>query len=288
MIKRRKRNFLVASSAVIGIAVLSFTIFFLIKQRTALPPETQIAGVEEESLEMSADLDGDGNLELVFLDSDETSSKVSSIIAYNSLGEIIGSTPEGITFPQPATDSFRVFRLDSEQNKDFFSFDFIAGPHQFERMFFELYEDAILPVCFTEEIKGPSDCLFYMGGPDYLLVEDLDKDGLVEVVEVVDEYPSEGELTEEEKEAIEKEFGELGVSEEAKEIASRESGGRGRPVVWGIYSYDGYYLKPQLDEDHEKYFLILKEEYEDLMRKADLSEDSLEYIEFARNFWTRR
>jgi len=268
VIKRIKRNLLIAPFLVIIIPALLFTIFSLLKQRPTSPPESQIAGLEEELLDMAADLNGDGNLEFVGLNSDENSSRVSSIVAYSSQGEIIGSTPERMTFPQPAMNSFRVFRLDSEESRDFFSFDFTAGPHQFERMFFELHKDSVLPVCFTEEKKWPGDCLFYMGGPDYLMVEDLDKDGLAEVIGVVDEYPGEGELTE--------------------EIASRESGGRGRPVAWGIYSYNSYYLEPQLGENYEKYFSVLKEEYENLMRKSDLSKDSLDYIESTRTFWTKR
>ena len=208
MIKRKKRNYIIASILVFIIAVLIFGRSF-VKEKISQLSKSQVAGVEEELLELGADLDGDGELEYLKVNSDKDNFKVSSIVAYDSEGETIGSTPERITFPKPAVDSFRVFRLDSQQNKDFFSFDFIVGPHQFERMFFELYEGSILPVFFTEEIEGADDCLFYMGGPDYLLVEDLDRDGYVEVAEVVDEYPSEGELTKEEEETIEKEFGEL-------------------------------------------------------------------------------
>jgi hypothetical protein len=252
--------------------------------------ESQVAGVEETRLGMDADLDGDGDLEHVKLNYDETESQVTSIAVYAG-EELVGSTPEGITFPPPAVEPFKVFRLDSERSEDYFSFDFIAGPHQFERMFFGLYGDVVFPVCFKENPEGPEDCLFYMDGPDELVVEDLDKDGWVEVVEIAFEYPGTGELNTEEQDAIDAAFEEFGVSEfteGAEGIAKREKGGKGRPVAWGIYSYNGVFFEPQEDADYEKYILILKEENENLMRKSELSEDSLEYIESTRNFWTKR
>lgn len=155
------------------LVTIAFTLVFSSKKpKVSEPAESQVAGVSRPRLGLDADLDGDGDLEHLKLNYDNSASQVTSIYVYDG-ADLAGSTPEGITFPPPLVETFKVFRLDSERSEDYFSFDFIAGPHQFERMFFGLYDDVVFPVCFTEKPTGPEDCLFYMDGPDELAVEDF-------------------------------------------------------------------------------------------------------------------
>lgn len=135
----------------------------------------------------------------------------------------------------------------------------------------------------------PDDCLFYLANPGGLVVDDLDGDGNLELVEVVDEYPKDGELSEEEETAIKQTFTEEGVdafTEGARRIAIREKGGRGKPVAWAIFSYNGASVfVPQEGDNFEKYFLLLKSKQPDLVRKTEISEESIDYNEFVRTFW---
>ena len=103
----------------------------------------------------------------------------------------------------------------------------------------------------------------------------------------MDEYPEKAELTQEELDSVEQGLGEMG--EETKnamlEITQREKGGKGRKVVWGIYSFDGQTLIPlEGDEFFNMYFELLTQDGE-LISKEDLSEELLEYQEMVQRFW---
>ena len=251
----------------------------------------QVSEVITTLHEMTGDFDGDGELEYIELSSSEEGLRSTTSITVKELnGDVIGDIPEGISINSPMDDTFQVFQLADGIDKDFFSFDFIAGPHQFERMFFELHKDKVLPICLTNDVTGPYDCLFYTSRADGFIIKDLDSGGFVEIVETREEYPSEGELSEEEQQAIDQAFGEQDVSEfteGAAKIARREKGGRGRPVAWAIYSYDGKIFNKQEGDGFDRLFFLLTEEYPDMIAKADLSQESLEYNEFVRNFWSK-
>lgn len=272
---------------------IAIVYFFLSKNGGLVTPlnEEEIAEVKEGKI--FADLDGDGEKDYIILamPEDELDNYLESIKAYNKSDEEIASLPSEITIKVPMSELTKVHKLDENNSKEVFSLEFMAGPHQSETMFFGMSEDMILPICFIEIPEGPYDCLFYSGNVGFLPVKDLDGDGYVELIEVVDEYPGEGELSEEEQAAIEKAFEEEGVTEfteSMERIALREKGGRGRSVVWAIYGYNGNYFVPQQEDDYEKYYLLIGGLIEDKMRRSELSQDSLDYIEFTRNFWTHR
>ena len=131
-------------------------------------------------------------------------------------------------------------------------------------MFFELRDELILPVCHKDEVSGPYDCLFYSGNTGYLPLLDLDNDGYLELIETVDEYPSSGEL------------------------GAREKGGRGRMVVWAIYSFNGKRFVEQTGDNYEKFYTLIGGTIENRMMRSELSKDSLEYIQFAKDFWAHK
>jgi len=282
---------------IIIIFILIFAIIlFIVKENRQTDLGEQISSLELSSLEkidkLPIDLNGDDEKEYVVLVTpDDSSNYLKSIIAYDKSDIIIANLPSEITIKVPMSDSFKVFKLDENDPKEFFSLEFTAGPHQSDTMFFGLSGDKILPVCFKEIPEGPYDCLFYSGNVSYLPIKDLDGDGYVELVEVVDEYPGEGELSEEEEAAFDKvseEEGDTEFTEGAEEIALREKGGRGRSVVWVIFSYNGKYFVPQDEDNYEKYYSLIGELIKNKMKKSELSKDSLEYIEFVRDFWSHK
>ena len=262
----------------------------LVEKETGLEPDIPL---DLSSSEIPIDLNADGEKEYVVLEMPESDldNYLKSIKAYNQSVEEIASLPSNMVIMVPMTDSAKIHRLDENSTAEVFSLEFIAGPHQSETMFFGLNKDRILPICFMEIPEGPYDCLFYSGNVGYLPVKDLDGDGYVELLEVTDEYPGEGELSDEEESAIDKVFEEEGVTEfteGAGKIALREKGGRGKSVVWAIFSYNGQYFVPQIGDGYEKYYSLIGDLIKNKMRKSELSDDSLEYTEYVRSFWGKK
>jgi len=262
-------------------------LFITQKNKDKTPLDSGQTTEENENL---LDLNGDGEKEHIVLEMPENEPvfNLKSIKAYDKTNTEIASLPSEMIIKVPMSGSFRVYKLSENDPKEYFSLEFIDGPHQSETMFFGFREDRILPICFNKIPEGPYDCLFYSGNVGYLPVKDLDGDGDVELIEVVDEYPSEGKLSDEEKAAIDKVIEEDGVTEfteNAERIALREKGGRGKSVVWAIFSYNGRYFIPQLEDDYEKYYSLIGDLIKNKMRKSELSEDSLEYIQFVKGFW---
>jgi len=241
-----------------------------------------------------ADLDGDGEKEYLVIElpsEDESSNFIKSMVAYDSEGNEIGRMLPGFPVIKPISNSARVQKLELTGKKEVISLDFTAGPHQTETMFFELYKKYLLPICTGEKIDSPFDCLFYSGNANGFVLSDLDGDGLVELLEITDEYPRDGQLTEEENKAINSVAKEQEVSDFTKNmrrIVIREKGGRGRTVVWNIYSYNGKYFELQTGADYRKYYMLIGDLVKNKMSKLELSDDSLDYLEFIRGFWTKR
>ncbi|MBU1499436.1 hypothetical protein KKE48_01035, partial [Patescibacteria group bacterium] len=124
----------------------------------------------------------------------------------------------------------------------------------------------------------------------YLPVMDLDQDGLAEVIETTDEYPSEGKLNQEEQAAITEVAGESETNEftqAMEQIAKREKGGRGRMVVWAIFSYNGKFFKEQSGKDYDRLYNLIGSQIKNKMKKSELSRDSLEYLNLVRKLWNK-
>jgi hypothetical protein len=112
---------------------------------------------------------------------------------------------------------------------------------------------------------------------------------------MVDEYPKDGPLTEEIINSTKETFNNLGekASDGALRVLKREQGGRGNKVIWGIYKYNDTYFEKQLGKDYDKYYVLAKDsisnlytKYPTIMKKSEMSKDSVEYNEFMKNYWT--
>ena len=253
--------------------------------------------------DVQADLNGDGELDtlrLSYAGGDTEPAIVEAMIAYDKKGNEIGRLPEDLPIKAPSSNTGKVYTPIQEEVKQFVSYDFYTGAHSSQTMFFGLFElttggMGILPVCPTKDVRNAFDCLFWSGQAETLIVEDLDKDGVLEVVEIVDEYPKDGPIDNDIQEAVNKEFADLGqdMADGMIRIAKREQGGRGNRVIWGVYSYNGDIFEKQLGEEYEKYYQLVDKylqrsntDYPTIMRKNDMSKGSLEYNEFMKDFWT--
>ncbi len=251
------------------------------------------------------DLNGDGKeetLRLTYSQSETSEFPDISLVAYDEKGNEIGRLPDSIPIEQPLSGSAKAFVGMKKDGKQFVSYEFVVGPHSSQTMFFGLFElktggYGILPICLTRDVKSAYDCLFWSGEVGSLTAADFDNDGYLEVAEMVDEYPKDGPITPDIEKVINEEFKDLGqdVINKMTRIAKREQGGRGNRVVWGIYRYDGEYFVPQIGASYEKYYPLvttyLKHFYKDypmIMKKSEMSKDSLDYNEFMKSFWTKR
>jgi len=252
--------------------------------------------------EKYVDLNGDGQQEILRLTTkyiDEENTEV-SLIVYDKNNKEIGRLPDDLPINEPMSDTARVFTPIKKDKKQFVSYEFIVGPHSSETMFFGLFDFkdggmGILPVCLTEDVNDASDCLFWSGEVGDLWADDYDKDGILEIVEMVDEYPKDGPLTEEIINSTKETFNNLGekASDGALRVLKREQGGRGNKVIWGIYKYNDTYFEKQLGKDYDKYYVLAKDsisnlytKYPTIMKKSEMSKDSVEYNEFMKNYWT--
>jgi len=250
------------------------------------------------------DLNGDGKEETLRLsyDQSETSpfSNV-SLVAYDENGNEIGRLPDSMPIERPLSNRAKAFIGMKKDGKNLVSYEFSVGPHSSHTMFFGLFDlktggEGILPVCPTLDVKSAYDCLFWSGEVGSLVVVDFDNDGYLEVAEMVDEYPKDGSIDEDTKRAIDETFKDMGqdVIDAMTRIAKREQGGRGNRVVWGIYRYNGEYFAPQLGVNYEKYYPLVTayinrfyKNYPGIMKKSEMSKDSLNYNELMKSFWTK-
>lgn len=277
----------------ISVIFILVSVVLLILYRDRFSSKITPVVVETNKGNIQLDLDGDGNKDYVVIKSPEDTNAVDieKITAYDSSNKEIGKLPADMLIKIPMDMSFKTYKVKSDDKKEIFSMDFIAGPHQTETMFFGLTKDLLLPICFVDQPTGPYDCLFYSGNVGSLIVEDVDSNGFLDIIETFDEYPTNGKLSNIEEEAINKAFKEQGVNEfteGAKRIAIREKGGRGRSVAWEIFSYNGSYFEPQINNSYETIFSSFNKKYTQLIKKSQLSKDSLEYIEFSIDFWSKK
>jgi hypothetical protein len=269
------------------------------------PKNTSLKNNPVDHEDKKVDLNGDGKeetLRLSYTQSETSQFPNVSLVAYDENGKEIGKLPDSMPIEQPLSGSAKAFVGMKKDGKQLVSYEFIAGPHSSHTMFFGLFGlktggEGILPVCPTTDVKSAYDCLFWSGEVGSLVVADFDNDGYLEVAEMVDEYPKDGPITSDIENAINETFKDSGQDaiNGMTRIAKREQGGRGNRVVWGMYRYDGEYFVPQLGANYEKYYPLvtayLKRFYKDyptIMKKSEMSKDSLDYNEFMMSFWTKR
>lgn len=275
------------------------------KFNKSYPKNTSLKNNVVDNEDKKVDLSGDGKEETLRLSyslSETSEFPDVSLIAYDEKGNEIGRLPDGMPIEKPLSNSAKAFVGMKKDGKQLVSYEFIAGSHSSHTMFFGLFElktggYGILPVCPTLDVESAYDCLFWSGEVGSLVVADFDNDGYLEVAEMVDEYPKDGSINTDVEKAINETFKDSGQDaiNEMTRIAKREQGGRGNRVVWGIYRYDGDYFEPQLGANYEKYYELVStyltrfyQDYPTIMRKSEMSKDSLDYNEFMRSFWTNR
>ncbi|MFA6415856.1 MAG: hypothetical protein WCW47_03830 [Candidatus Paceibacterota bacterium] len=246
-----------------------------------------------------ADLNGDGvpeKLRLI-LPSNPSTYESPLMIAYDSNNQEIARLPYSIPINTPRNNSGRVHTLSTESKRQAVSFDFSAGMHEIQTMFFELIKSdqgaIIIPICLKKEAVQASDCLFWTSEPGYLIADDFNDDGTLDVAEIVNEYPKDGEISKE----IENSIMSAGDNKELNKlllrISKREAGGKGNPVVWNTYSYNGEYFQNYSPNEYQNIFqgfkahVLARPEFSNIKKRTDISKESENYNIFVKTIWTQ-
>lgn len=134
------------------------------------------------------------------------------LVIYSHDGEEIASfVSDSIAQYSDLPDSLSAVSFSGDGYYDVLKISKLSGGHTVESLFFRLVSDTIVPIC-----KGPDtttgDCFFVSNRGD-VAIEDIDDDGIKELIEYVDEYP--------------------------------ETGGRGEAIVAATYKFKGDHFEIQ-------------------------------------------
>jgi len=255
------------------------------------PTETSQSSDSVPSFE--ADLDGDGIKEILKIITSENGQTI--LETYNTHGEIIAAVPQEKPIPEPF--SYKVIKLNLSSDKEYIQWNRTAGAHQMETVFLTMNTGEILPIYGIDEIKNTAYLPFYTSRGD-IVVGDLNDDGKMEVIEFAEEYPPDSPRLvdpEAEKKTMEV-FGDNG--EDAIKVFTRENygKGRGRKVIWSIYSFTDVKETPIFVKLQGNDFETLADklvaaanevEKDTFMKYTDLTQDSIDFNIFVRKFWNQ-
>jgi len=252
---------------------------------------TETSQNQEINPSIEADLDGDGIKETIKIITSENGQTI--LEAYNKLGEKIATVPR--EKPIPESFSYKAIKLNLNSNKEYIQWNRTAGAHQMETVFLTMNKGEILPIYGIDEIKKTAYLPFYSSRGD-VVVGDLNEDGNLEVIEFAEEYPPDSPRLvdpEAEKKTMEV-FGDNG--EDAIKVFTRENYGigRGRKVIWSIYSFTDKKEVPSFIKLQGNEFETLADklvgaanevEKDTFMKYTDLTQDSIDFNIFVRKFW---
>ncbi|MDD4110556.1 MAG: hypothetical protein PHS54_03270 [Clostridia bacterium] len=279
--------------------VFLFGLFFYNKKSTKLDFTINKKMELEEKLykdRVALDMNGDGIYEMLvnplmaddYIESTESAKQYLTL--YNSEAKKIATTPDWFgSAPNSSHLDFVTPPIGIELN-DLAQIDVSIGPHQTETMFLKLEGDLLLPVCKVEKPNSIDDCLFYNSSGELETKGGMlggFNDGKLGIIEFVDEYPSvAGKLDNKTKDMISNTFKD--DSRSAIKIAEMEKNDKGLRVVWNIYVYNGKYFEAQTGENYDKYFGMIDGADSSLLKKTEMTKESVEYTEFAKDFWSGR
>lgn len=291
--------------------ILLFSLFFYNKISTKLDFVTNKKMEKEAEISsdrVALDMNGDGRYEMfvnpkMVKDYEEATRSAEPVLKlYDDDGDVLATTPDWFGF---APDSSHMDFVSPPKGayglNDLIQIDVTAGPHQTETMFLKLKGKELLPICKTDKPEGINDCLFYNSsgelGVEAGLLGGLGEDNRLAIIEYEDEYlPSKTKLDNKTIKIINETFKEK--SDMAKLIAAMVKVDRERQVAWNIYIYNGKYFEAQSGENYDKYFNELEKnagrkfEITDILepiltKRSEMSEESVKYVEFIKNFWTK-
>jgi len=306
-IKNKKLLFPVLFLSIIAVIFAFITISKRKNDISATPVENN-SKINEDSI--MVDFNGDGIKEVLNVIEKETG--MVNMELFDLEGNKIAGLLDGLYLYN--TTLFKIVKLNENSPKEYLQWDMATGPHQIQTVFLTVIGDLIQPIYSMDFEKKTMYFPFY-NSRGSLIVSDANYDGLVEIIENVDEYPVNApRLEDPEIENIVREAASNhNLSEDATkglvEIMTRENygKGRGKKAIMAIHSFvdeEIPYFRRLPPDEYEVIagkLVFASEEvaeeikndktYEGLtteimIRYSDLEQDSKDFNEFVRNFWT--
>lgn len=297
--KLKEIKVLVIITSILAVAV---TFFVVSRDNTSIIEQApQIDGLPITE-EFEADMLGLGSAQMVQVIQNDNSVEFRLIHDNQEVSRSLFD--DGSIKPSP---THSIIQLDNSSSKEFIRWDQVVGPHQTETFILTVHEGNF----YTIPSGDFANRVWYQPFWNIrgkLVIGDLNGDGLSEIVEFVDEYPPESpRLIDEELEKITIDsFQDKGVAEMAEEawtIVSRENygEGRGRKVVWGIHTFvpsNPPFIRKLEGNQFDQIAKIIIEasnsvndttpnyETESIISKYQLVQDSIDFNQFVRQFWT--
>ena len=323
-IKNKKLLFFILFLSIIAVIFVLITISKRKNDFSAIPIENtnfnkNNSKINENSIMI--DFNGDGTKEVLNVIEKETG--MANMDLFDLEGNKIAGLMDELYLYN--TTLFKIVKLNENSSKEYLQWDMATGPHQVQTVFLTVIGDLIQPIYSMDFEKKTMYSPFY-NSRGSLVVSDANYDGLVEIIENVDEYPVDAPRLEdpEIEKLIREEFSKEGVefSEDNTkelvenddaitggmlEIIKRENNGigRGRKAIMAIHSFvdaETPFFRRLPENEYEeiagKLVAISEEieklpkdpdnawEYESFVRYSDLEQDSKDFNEFVRNFWT--
>lgn len=279
--------------------------YILINQSSSTPTETPAENtaeqLPEETQVLDADLLGKGYKQKIVFTFGETD------LTYKLFdnGEVVMEDTQSNIKALPP--KLAVIQLDTNKPQEFIRWDTIAGPHHSETVVFQALNGRMVPM-MTFDYENEQFYMPFWSSRGDTLIYDINGDGKLEVLEFVDEFPPDApRLVDSEIERITKsEFEKQGLDGDAMwKIVSRENEGlgRGRQVVWNVYELmweeDSMPAFRKVTEK-DKYEIYTSgfiqaigdlsdkhpDAYEKMISRYDLTQDSIDFNLFVRDFWT--
>lgn len=306
----KNKKFIISALFLVFIIIGYFTL-------TSKNPSENQASQEKTAIQndnsILIDFDGDGTKEILNVTEIEGDifAKEVNMEVFDSNGNKIADLLER-THLYP-TSLYKVIKLNENSDKQYLQWNMAVGPHQVETTFLTIFEGKVYPLYSADLENNTLYTPFYTSRGE-LVVADFNGDGLVEVIENVDEYPVDAPRLEDSDidSMISEQFSAQGLDSESiegfKEIVKRENygEGRGRKTILAIHSFvDGeepFFRRLPSDEYEEiagRLIAASQEverqaedsnsdwEPESFVRYSDLDQDSKDFNDFVRYFWTR-
>jgi hypothetical protein len=263
--------------------------------------EKQIAESEGTQMSIYVNFDGKGPEELVYVKENEG---VVNLVAYDSDGSKLAELSDELTlYP---TSLYSAVNLNQKKDKEYLQWTMMEGPRHTETVFLTLQGDKLVPVYSVDFEKNVLYAPFYNSNGS-LLALDINGDGLLEIYESIDEYPSAAPRlndTEAENAVLEYFSGENADQEFGKKllkVIKRENYGEGigKRVIMSVHRFvDGD--KPHFEKlSADEYESVVGDMIDELdqgvqerggrggfMRYTNLSQDSKDFNNFVRALWT--
>lgn len=281
------------------------------------PAETTDSVLGEEASQNNAksiiiDFNGDGVGEILNVSEKqgEVVAKEVNMEVFNSEGVKIAELWDGINlYP---TTLYKVVKLNENSAKQYLQWDMPVGPHEVETVFLTIVKDLVHPIYSINFQNNTMYTPFYTSRGS-IVVGDANYDGLVELIENVDEYPVDAPRLDDQEieQMIKSEFSDQGLDNASvkgfTEIVRRENygKGRGRKAILAIHSFvdaETPFFRRLPEAEFEEIagkLVVASEEIEKLpkdpnnsweqesfVRYSDLLQDSKDFNTFVRDFWT--